>query len=83
VHYKAFHADTTGDPFEAKMVSREGKIVQVKGEESLLEALRSVFVYAESSCEVGNCGTCKVDLLRGRVEHRGSGLSSKRGMRRY
>ena len=76
VHYEAFHADVTGDPFEAEVVNRAGKIVQVKGEESLLEALRSVFGDVESSCEVGNCGTCKVGLMRGRVEHRGSGLSS-------
>jgi ferredoxin-NADP reductase len=76
VHYEAFHADVTGDPFEAEVVNRDGKVVQVKGEESLLEALRSVFGDVESSCEVGNCGTCKVGLLRGRVEHRGSGLSS-------
>ena len=55
----------------------EGKIMQVKGGESLLEALRSVYGDVESSCEVGNCGTCKVGLLRGRVEHRGSGLSAE------
>jgi ferredoxin len=28
----------------------------------------------DSSCEVGNCGTCKVDVCAGRVEHRGTGL---------
>lgn len=51
--------------------------MQVKSEESLLEALRKLFGDFESSCDVGNCGTCKVVLLRARVEHRGSGLLSK------
>lgn len=74
---RLFQADATGVPFEAEIVNRDGKIVQVKNEESLFKALRSVFGDFESSCEVGNCGTCKVGLLRARVEHRGSGLSSE------
>ncbi|KAF2633699.1 PK beta-barrel-protein domain-containing protein-like protein [Macroventuria anomochaeta] len=60
VHYEAFQADEMGDPFDAEVINRESKIVQVKGEESLLEALRSAFGDVESSCKVGNCGTCRV-----------------------
>lgn len=77
VHYEAFVADATGDPFEVEVANRGGKIIQVPGEESLLQALKSVFGDVESSCEVGNCGTCKVSLVCGRVEHRGSALSKE------
>ena len=74
VHYELFKVDASGDPFEVLVKNREGKLVQVGGEESLLEALRKVFDGVESSCEVGNCGTCRIGVVEGRVEHRGVGL---------
>ena len=74
VHYELFKIDASGDPFEVLVKNREGKLVQVGGEESLLEALRKVFDGVESSCEVGNCGTCRISVVEGRVEHRGVGL---------
>lgn len=72
-----FQADARGDPSEAEVVDRKGKTAQVKGEKNLLEALRSVIEDVEGRREIGSCGTCKVGLLRGRVEHRDSGLSSE------
>ncbi|KAI1390071.1 PK beta-barrel-protein domain-containing protein-like protein [Hypoxylon trugodes] len=53
-----------------------GKLLQVGAEETLLEVLRKHFGDDDvpSSCEVGNCGTCKVTLRSGRVEHRGTAL---------
>lgn len=76
IHFEAFAADTGGDPFEAVVVNKDGAIVEVGGDESLLEALQKCFGVDEvpSSCEVGNCGTCKIKLKAGRVEHRGTGL---------
>lgn len=74
VHYEAFGADISGDPFEVEVANREGKILQVGGEESLLEVLRREFDDVPSSCEVGNCGTCKVTLKSGKVHHRGTAL---------
>ncbi|KAI0107136.1 pyruvate kinase-like protein [Nemania sp. FL0031] len=74
VHYEAFAADTTGDPFEAEVANREGKVVKVGGEETLLEVLKRHFDDVPSSCEVGNCGTCRVGLKAGRVDHRGTAL---------
>ncbi|RKU44365.1 hypothetical protein DL546_001729 [Coniochaeta pulveracea] len=75
VHFEAFEADTSGDPFEA-YVKNKNKTLKVGEEETLLEVLKREFgdVDVASSCEVGNCGTCKIKLLDGRVEHRGSGL---------
>ncbi|OTA80349.1 hypothetical protein M434DRAFT_86430 [Hypoxylon sp. CO27-5] len=79
VHFEAFGADTTGDPFEVEVkLAREKstKTLQVGAEETLLEVLRRHFGDDDvpSSCEVGNCGTCKVALRSGRVEHRGTAL---------
>lgn len=76
VHFEAFAADTGGDPFEAVVANKSDTTVKVGGEESLLEALQRLFGTDEvpSSCEVGNCGTCKIKLKSGRVEHRGTGL---------
>ena len=74
VHYEAFAADVSGDPFEAEVANKGGKIVKVGEDESLLEALRREFGDVPSSCEVGNCGTCKVTLRSGAVDHRGVAL---------
>ncbi|KAI1129145.1 pyruvate kinase-like protein [Nemania abortiva] len=74
VHFEAFAADTTGDPFEAVVANREGKVMKVGGEESLLEVLKQHFDDVPSSCEVGNCGTCRVTLKSGSVDHRGTAL---------
>ncbi|KAK5987493.1 Carnitine monooxygenase reductase subunit [Cladobotryum mycophilum] len=74
VHYEAFAADITGDPFEVEVVNRGGKVLKVGEEESLLEVLKREFGDVASSCEVGNCGTCKVALKSGRADHRGSAL---------
>ncbi|KAI8299170.1 Carnitine monooxygenase reductase subunit [Colletotrichum sp. SAR11_240] len=75
VHYEAFAADTTGDPFEVEVTNRDGKVLKVSEEETLLEVIKRDIGDLESSCEVGNCGTCKVVLKSGRVDHRGTALS--------
>lgn len=74
IHFEAFSADTTGDPFEVQVVNRKNKVVKVGEEESLLEVLQREFDDIPSSCEVGNCGTCKVAVKSGVVIHRGSAL---------
>lgn len=83
IHFEAFGADTTGDPFEVEVrsVHQKGKedktvLLKVGAEETLLEVLRKHFgdEGVASSCEVGNCGTCRVALRSGRVEHRGTSL---------
>lgn len=76
VHYEAFAADVSGDAFEAE-VANKGRVVQVGEDESLLEALRREFGEVPSSCEVGNCGTCKIQLKSGLVHHRGVALLPK------
>lgn len=73
VHFEAFTASTSGDPFSVELEKSE-KTLEVKEEETLLDILRDAGFDVESSCEVGNCGTCRVGVRSGRVEHRGTGL---------
>ncbi|GKT60960.1 MOSC domain-containing protein [Colletotrichum tofieldiae] len=76
VHYEAFSADTSGDPFEVEIMNRDGRVLRVGEEETLLEVLKREFGGdVESGCETGNCGTCKVALKTGLVHHRGTALT--------
>ncbi|KAG5936030.1 hypothetical protein E4U53_000301 [Claviceps sorghi] len=76
VHYEAFSADPSGDPFHVEVAHRDGKRhLRVGPDETLLDVLRREFPDTPSSCEVGNCGTCSVVLHSGRVHHRGTALS--------
>ncbi|KAL2141793.1 hypothetical protein VTI28DRAFT_1930 [Corynascus sepedonium] len=74
VHFEAFEADVSGDPFEAVVANKGGKTLKVGEEETLLECLQREFDDVDSSCCVGNCGTCRVVLKEGRVDHRGTAL---------
>ena len=51
------------------------KVIEVKPEESVLQAVRAAGVDTAAECEVGNCGTCTTRVLGGQVEHRDSVLS--------
>jgi ferredoxin-NADP reductase len=77
VHFEAFEADVSGDPFEAVVANKGGKTVKVGEEETLLEALQKEFGDVDSSCSVGNCGTCRISLKDGRVDHRGTALTEE------
>jgi MOSC domain-containing protein YiiM/ferredoxin-NADP reductase len=80
IHFEAFTASTSGDPFTVELVNSK-RTLEVKQEQTLLDVLRDAGFEVPSSCEVGNCGTCKVEVCSGRVEHRGTGLieHEKRG----
>lgn len=79
VHFEAFQASTSGDPFEAIVANRDNTELKVGAQETLLEVLQRRFGADQvaSSCEVGNCGTCVVRLRAGRAEHRGSALGEE------
>jgi MOSC domain-containing protein YiiM/ferredoxin-NADP reductase len=73
VHLEQFNVTASGDPFTVELKESK-KTIEVGATQSLLDALRAVGMYIDSACEVGNCGTCKVDVCSGRVEHKGTGL---------
>lgn len=89
VHFEAFSADMSGDPFEAEVVVGPDSplpaavaqcgVLRVAEDETLLEVLRRELGpdAIGSSCEVGNCGTCKVGLHSGVVDHRGTALTEE------
>ena len=74
VHFEQFAVTTSGDAFTAEL--RESKkTIEVGPTQTLLDALKAVGMDIDSSCEVGNCGTCRVNVCSGRIEHRGTGLA--------
>jgi ferredoxin len=75
-HCEAFQIGTSGDPFTVE-VRKTGQVLNVEGEKTLLQTIREAGLEIDSSCETGNCGTCRVDLCAGRVDHRGSGLGEE------
>ncbi|KAL3456867.1 pyruvate kinase-like protein [Aspergillus heterothallicus] len=73
LHFEAFEAATSGDPFTAQLADSDIS-VDVEENQTLLDVLREAGFDIPSSCEAGNCGTCKVGVQRGQIEHRGTGL---------
>src|SRR3954469_3904006 len=63
-------------PFTA-VWAPDGRRVDVPAHLSLLAALRRAGVAVTSSCEAGVCGTCRLAVLEGAVEHRDSVLSER------
>ena len=47
-----------------------GARVEVPADRSLLTALRTAGLDADSSCESGTCGTCRLRLVAGEADHR-------------
>ena len=76
IHLEAFQIATSGDPFTIE-VKKTGQVLTVDREKTLLETIREAGLEVDSSCEKGNCGTCRVEVCQGRVDHRGSGLSGE------
>jgi ferredoxin-NADP reductase len=74
IHYEAFQIATSGDPFTVELAKTK-KTLKVGENMTLLEVIREAGLELDSSCETGNCGTCKVEVCSGKVEHRGSALS--------
>lgn len=66
IHYEAFQINTSGDPFTVEL-RHSKKTMEVDADKTLLETLREAGLEVESSCETGNCGTCRVDVCEGKV----------------
>ncbi|KAH7018558.1 pyruvate kinase-like protein [Microdochium trichocladiopsis] len=78
VHFESFGSaeSGTGQPFEVE-IKRSGKVLQVPRDKSLLEVLTEVGFDVDSSCLVGNCGSCVVDYsCGGRKERRGGATAT-------
>jgi len=67
--YFQVEVDASGASFEV-VAARSNKTVQVAEGQSILEALATVGIKVEISCEQGVCGTCLCDVLEGEPDHR-------------
>jgi ferredoxin len=47
-----------------------GLVLQVRNDQTLLDALRSAKIEVQSDCREGLCGSCEVPVLEGEVDHR-------------
>lgn len=70
-----FHT-TAGRPDPAREQAFEvelrdsGLVVQVRADQTLLEALRGVNIDVQSDCGEGLCGSCEVAVIDGSIDHR-------------
>ncbi|MBS0980731.1 PDR/VanB family oxidoreductase [Acetobacter thailandicus] len=71
LHREAFSAEpvTGGEGFEV-LAAKSGVRVEVKPDETIINALKRVGVKVNVSCEQGICGSCVVSVLEGEPEHR-------------
>ncbi|KAH9905923.1 PK beta-barrel-protein domain-containing protein-like protein [Xylariomycetidae sp. FL2044] len=78
VHFEEFGgaATGTGDPFEVEIKTTK-EILKVPQEKSLLQVLNEAGFDLDSSCLVGNCGSCMVNYCGGNVVHQGVALDDE------
>ncbi|GAA0625716.1 PDR/VanB family oxidoreductase [Kutzneria viridogrisea] len=65
-----------GKPFEVQL-GRGGVVLQVPADRSALEVIREQLPGVAYSCRQGFCGTCRVRVLDGVVEHRDRRLTDR------
>lgn len=63
-----------GVPFEVQLV-RSGCILTVPADRSALDVVRETLPGVSYSCQQGFCGTCRVKVLAGNLDHRESRLA--------
>jgi phthalate 4,5-dioxygenase reductase component len=76
LHFEEFTAPRTGYslPFTA-VWAPTGQRMPVPADRTLLATLRQHGIEVDSSCEAGVCGTCRLRLVAGDVDHRDNFLS--------
>ena len=72
LHYERFSPPPVVDgiPFELKL-ARSQRVLDVPANRSALDVMLDYDPTAAHSCRQGFCGTCKVKVLSGHVDHRG------------
>jgi len=66
---------TGGAAFHVEL-RRTGRIIEVPGDRSVLQAVREVLPAVAAGCEQGICGACRTTVLAGEPDHRDEFLSS-------
>jgi ferredoxin-NADP reductase len=72
LHYERFSPPPVVDgiPFELEL-ARSNTVLNVPANRSALDVMRDRDPHTPYSCQQGYCGTCKVKVLAGQVDHRG------------
>lgn len=72
LHYERFSPPPVVDgvPFELEL-GRSGRVLDIPANRSALDVMLDHDPTAAHSCRQGFCGTCKVTVLGGQVDHRG------------
>ncbi|PGT76586.1 PDR/VanB family oxidoreductase [Bacillus sp. AFS040349] len=71
IHYELFTPPDFGPTHSFKVELRKSKqLLEVSAEDSLLETLLRFNIQAPYSCKIGGCGSCRVDVLDGKIDHR-------------
>jgi len=55
---------------------RTGRILEVPGDRTVLEAIREVLPAVAAGCGQGICGACRTTVLAGEADHRDEFLST-------
>lgn len=76
LHFERFTAPPVidGRPFAVEL-ARSGGSIDVAADTSALAAIRAQLPDVAYSCQQGFCGTCKVKVIAGQVDHRENRLS--------
>lgn len=76
LHYERFSAPpvTDGRPFTVTL-DKSGETVSVAADQTMLAAILKVKPDAPYSCKQGFCGTCRVHVAEGAVDHRDNTLT--------
>lgn len=76
IHFELFKGSNTdlgldalNEPFDV-ICKRTGKRFTIPADRSILDVLKADGFRIRSLCKEGVCGTCRVDLLSGKVDHR-------------
>ncbi|MEG9295481.1 PDR/VanB family oxidoreductase [Mangrovibacillus sp. Mu-81] len=69
IHFERFTAPQLKEahPFEVALDS--GRIISVRKDQTLLDALLEEGIQTPYSCRTGRCGTCELNVIQGEVEH--------------
>lgn len=73
LHYEFFAGEVEHRADDASFeveVASTGKVVRVTPEQTVVQALESIGVCVQTSCEQGVCGTCLTRIISGQPDHR-------------
>lgn len=76
VRFERFALQKSNQDEEIRVeLARSKKVIHVRADQTILQAVRAHGVVAQAECETGNCGTCAVKLLGGQALHRDAVLT--------